>query len=407
MKWKKKGMAGLLILTAFLLVSVCNPTVKQDVCRLGAEICDKFLLSWFICMTDTMLDEQYQVSDAARSYWKMDTYEQQREKAEKEAEAENTRQNKALSENEEARVNTERKIYISSNDILAGDLYKEEPLSKDWTREEKMKLGANENLVLKLKKEKNLSYLIENFYIVHSTTTIDKKIFQVDQLLSTDCSMQKKKKKNQPQILIYHTHGGSEGFVDSRKGKKEDSIIGVGTELSKKLEEYGYNVLHDKTEYDRINGKIDRSRAYTVAEQEITKTLKEYPSIEVVIDLHRDAASEGGGGLVTEIDGKRTARIMLFNGLSRNLNGDITYLKNTNLQANLAFSLQVQMASLRDYPEFSRKIYLKPYRYNLHLRKKSLLVELGNNKNTVSEAKNAAAPLARIVHEVLSGSVVM
>lgn len=402
MKWKKKGMAGLLIVMIFLLIYICNPGVKQDACKFAVKIRDQFLESWFIYMTDFMLDEKYQVSYTARSYWKMDTYERQREKSVKEAEDENARQKNALSENQEARVATERKIYISSNDILTGDSYQEELLSSDWTSEEKMKLGANENLILKLKKEKSLSYLIENFFVVHSTTTIDKNVFQVDKLLSIDCTMKKKKKKKQPQILIYHTHGGSEGFVDSRSGKKEDSIIGVGTELAEELESYGYNVLHDETEYDRINGKIDRSRAYTVAEEEITKTLKEYPSIEVVIDLHRDAAAEGGGGLVTTIDGKKTAQIMLFNGLSRNLKGDIAYLKNPNLQANLAFSLQVQIASLKDYPDFSRKIYLKPYRYNLHLRKKSLLVELGNNKNTVSEAKNAAKPLARIIHEVLS-----
>ncbi|MDD6208407.1 MAG: stage II sporulation protein P [Clostridiales bacterium] len=403
MKWKMKRIAGLLIIMVLFLLYICNPVVKQDTLRFGANIRDQFLESWFIYMTDYMLDEKYQVSYTARSYWKMDPYERQREKAVKEAEDENARQKNALSENQEARVLTERKIYISSNDILTGDSYQEELLSSDWTSEEKIKLGANENMILKLKKEKSLSYLIENFFVVHSTTTIDKNVFQVDKLLSTDCKMQKKKKKKQPQILIYHTHGGSETFIDSREGKKEDSIIGVGTELSEELKVYGYNVLHDKTEYDRINGKIDRSRAYTVAEKEITKTLKEYPSIEVVIDLHRDAAAEGGGGLVTTIDGKKTAQIMLFNGLSRNLKGEISYLKNPNLQANLAFSLQVQMASLKEYPEFSRKIYLKPYRYNLHLRKKSLLIELGNHKNTVSEAKNAAKPLARIIHEVLSG----
>lgn len=256
-------------------------------------------------------------------------------------------------------------------------------------------------MINKLKKEKKRSYLLKNFYIVDSSTSIDPKIFQVDQLLNRDMTIQQKK---EPQILIYHTHGASEAFVDSKAGKKEESIIGVGGELAKLLtEKYGYHVLHDETEYDKINGNIDRNKAYNQSYAGVTKTLQKYPGIQVLIDLHRDGVGNKVQRLTT-INGKRTAQVMFFNGLSRNKKGDIAYLHNDNLQANLAFSLQMKLACMEQYPDFAKPVYLKNYRYNLHLRERSLLIELGNENNTLQEAKNAMEPLAGILHQVLSKS---
>ena len=87
---------------------------------------------------------------------------------------------------------------------------------------------------------------------------------------------------------------------------------------------------------------------------------------------------------------------MYFNGLSRTrTNGDIAYLYNPYIQDNLAFSLQMQIASEQYYPGFARHIYLKAYRYNLHLLPKSLLIEAGAQTNTVEEMKNAMEVLER------------
>lgn len=104
---------------------------------------------------------------------------------------------------------------------------------------------------------------------------------------------------------------------------------------------------------------------------------------------------------LTTINGEKTAKIMFFNGLSRNSNGPITYLKNKNRTGNLAFSLQMECQALKTYPDFVNRIYLKNYRYNLHLRQRSLLVEVGNQNNTVSEGKNAMRHLAVLLNEVL------
>lgn len=102
--------------------------------------------------------------------------------------------------------------------------------------------------------------------------------------------------------------------------------------------------------------------------------------------------------------GKDTATIMFFNGLSHTTaQGDIGYLQNPNLADNLAFSFQLQLAASEYYPGFSRFVYLKGYRYNLHYLPKSLLVEAGAQTNTYQEVLNAMEPLADVLDKVLSG----
>ena len=155
--------------------------------------------------------------------------------------------------------------------------------------------------------------------------------------------------------------------------------------------------------YDIIIGKLDRSNAYEYAGEAVSRILDENPSIEVLIDLHRDGVAEGTR-LVTEINGKPTAKIMFFNGLSRSrTNGDISYLANPYIQDNLAFSLQMQIAAEEKYPGFTRHIYLRAYRYNMHLMPKSLLVEAGAQTNTVEEMMNAMEVLSEMIYDVLVG----
>lgn len=252
----------------------------------------------------------------------------------------------------------------------------------------------------KLRTTLDTEYLWNHFYIVDSTTSVKKSLFPVKELLERDMTM--KKKNGKKQILIYHTHGASEYFSDSRNGKVEDSVVGVGDELTKELEKLGYGVIHDRTRYDLINGSLDRSLAYNEALDGIKNILAANPEVKVVIDLHRDSVGKGKHTYTT-INGKKSAIVMFFNGLSRTRSGPIPYLENPNLQGNLAFSLQLKCKAMEYYDGFTKPIYLKGYRYNLHLQERSLLIELGNENNTVEEAKNAAAPLADILHKVLSG----
>jgi stage II sporulation protein P len=255
------------------------------------------------------------------------------------------------------------------------------------------------NKINTLEKDRDYSFLVKNFFIVDKTTHTSRKVFDVDKLLDTDMTIDVN--SDQPQILIYHTHA-SEAFSDSREGVTEDTVVGVGDYLTDILEnEYGMKVIHDRSVYDMMGGTFDRgSKAYEYSLEGITKILKDNPSIKVTIDLHRDS---GNDKIVTKINGKETAQVMLFNGLSTQDDDGEEYLTNKNLQGNLAFSLQLQIQALKMYPDFMKKIYLKGYRFNLHLVPRALLVELGNDKNTVEEAKNAMEPFAKILYQVLSG----
>ena len=231
-------------------------------------------------------------------------------------------------------------------------------------------------------------------------TPVYAKDIKAKTLLSKNLAIDKS--GEEPKVLIYHTHG-SEAFADSRKNKTEDTVIGVGDVLASELQEnYGIKVYHDRNVYDVINGKLDRSQAYNVAGEALESILAQHPSIEVVIDLHRDGVAEGTR-LTTTIDGKTCAQIMFFNGMSRIAGkGDISYMKNDNLQDNLAFSLQLQLAAKEYYDSFTRKIFVRSYRYNLHYRGRSTLIEAGAQTNTVEEVKNAMYPLAKILNDVLA-----
>lgn len=294
--------------------------------------------------------------------------------------------------------------YDADAAVLDAALQENETYREKSTEEAKEELimsqsGDNRKKIQYLQRTKSLNYLLRNFYIVDSSTSINKKIFDVETLLNTELAM---KKSSEPQIYIFHTHGASEHFVDSKPGDKAESVVGVGTYLTEILEKkYGYQVIHDETEYDRINGKIDRNKAYNKAAKGLKSALKKYPSIQVVIDLHRDGVGNKVHRL-TKVNGKRTAQLMFFNGLSRNRKGEIKYLKNDNLQANLSFSLQMKLKCMELYPNLAKPVYLKSYRYNLHMKKRSLLIELGNENNTMQEAKNAMEPLAKVLNQVLS-----
>ena len=248
----------------------------------------------------------------------------------------------------------------------------------------------------------DFDFVLSNFYTVDSTTSITSDQLNAPELIQMDLRMNTG--NDQPQILIYHTHSQEE-FIDSVPGDASTTIVGVGDYLTKILKEnYGYNVLHVTDTFDIVDGKLDRNQAYTYAQERISQVLEENPSIEVIIDLHRDGVADNQR-LVTEVDGKQTAKVMFFNGLSRTKqNGEISYLPNPYIQDNLAFSLQMMLACEKYYPDFARTIYLRGYRYNLHLRPKTLLVECGAQTNTVEEEMNAMEPLADVLNKVLTGT---
>ena len=257
--------------------------------------------------------------------------------------------------------------------------------------------GSVPGQVYQLAQLEDYDFLMSHFYSVHTSTTAGRDLMDAKTLLSRNFRLEEEGQEG-PQILIYHTHS-QENFADSGQG---ETIVDVGDYLAELLEGNGFSVLHDRSVYDVREGKLDRNKAYTYALEGITRILEENPSIQVVIDLHRDGVDEGTH-LVTEVNGKPTARIMLFNGLSQTPDGPVPYLENPYREDNLAFSLQLQLKAEAYYPGFMRKIYLKGLRYNMHLRPASCLVEAGAQTNTYQEVKNAMEPLAEILTMVLQG----
>ena len=239
--------------------------------------------------------------------------------------------------------------------------------------------------------------LVRNFYAIDANTMAGSDQLDITKLTGMDMTLAQEEEA--PQILIYHTHS-QETYADSVPGDSSTGIVGVGEYLTEVLtEQYGYHVLHHTGEYDVET----RDNAYSKALPAVEQILAEHPSIQVIIDLHRDEVAEETR-LVTELEGRPTAKFMFFNGLSRTRKtGDIDYLYNENQEANLAFSFQMQLKAAEYYPGLTRRIYLKGYRYNMHLRPRTLLVELGAQNNTFEEAKNACDPLAHILDLVLQG----
>ena len=246
----------------------------------------------------------------------------------------------------------------------------------------------------------DFEYLVSNFYTVDSVTYINPSELNASELLGKDLRIDLS--TGGSKILIYHTHS-QETFVDS-DNDPSTSIVGIGRYLTEILNnKYKIPTMHHEGVYDLINGKLDRSEAYEFAKPEVEQILAENPSIEVVIDLHRDGVADTTH-LVTEINGKPTAQIMFFNGLSRTrVNGDLVGMANPYLQDNLAFSLQMKIAAETKYPGFARRNYLRGYKYNMDLMPRMLLIEAGAQTNTVEEMQNAMEVLADLLNSVLTG----
>lgn len=136
----------------------------------------------------------------------------------------------------------------------------------------------------------DFDYVMNHFFILDSNTETNAGQISGTRFLEEDMSI--KQDSSVPQILIYHTHS-QETFSDSREGEAEDTIVGVGNYLTDILEKnYGYKVIHVTDAFDIMGGELDRSKAYDYARSSIEKVLEENPTVEVVIDLHRDGVPD-------------------------------------------------------------------------------------------------------------------
>jgi stage II sporulation protein P len=249
---------------------------------------------------------------------------------------------------------------------------------------------------------KDLGTLRNKYYSVDKKTGMTADMFDIAKLMSTNVHIEGD--ELQPKVLIFHTHA-HEMYADSKAG---EGVVGAGELLKTTLEkEYGIKCIHVTDSFDTVDGELQILGAYERMEPRIKQILAENPSIEMVIDLHRDGVAENVR-LVSEVEGEKCAKFMFFNGLCQKANSDGTLsptegLENPYVEDNLALSLKAQMQANELYPGLTRKIYLNAYRYSLHLKPMSMLIELGAQTNTEEEVQNSVKRLARVLYETSFG----
>lgn len=209
---------------------------------------------------------------------------------------------------------------------------------------------------------------------------------------------------DEPQVLIVHTHTTEDyeptarGFYDAdfptRTLDGAQNVTAVGEALAQALAERGVSVLHDGTVHDSpvYTGAYDRSEAT------IRAALEEYPSIKVVIDLHRDAMENSDGARiapVTEINGRNAAQFMIIAGCDNGLFNMPDYME------NFKFACLIQNTAQRLYPELARPVLFDYRNYNQHITTGSLLIEVGSHANSLDEAKYTGELLGEILAQAL------
>ncbi|MBE6877802.1 MAG: stage II sporulation protein P [Ruminococcaceae bacterium] len=240
----------------------------------------------------------------------------------------------------------------------------------------------------------DVTYKRQNCYI-KNVTQLSKT--EVEAELLQEMAFKVEKNSSKPQILIMHTHATesyqnwNELYYDPaytcRDTDVTKNMVSVGKIIADKLNDLGYNTLHDATlhDYPNYNGSYDRSKA--TVESYLTK----YPSIKVVLDVHRDAIERTDGTRikpVVTINGKQCAQVMIISG------ADNGYLNMPNFKKNLRFASHLQNSMETLYPGFTRPVLFDYRNYNQQLTTGSLLIEVGGHANTLEEAQNAAKLIA-------------
>ncbi|MBR3594521.1 MAG: stage II sporulation protein P [Clostridia bacterium] len=203
----------------------------------------------------------------------------------------------------------------------------------------------------------------------------------------------KLQKSSEPQILIMHTHT-TESYLpeardyytksdSSRSTDNAKNMAAIGDIIAAKVEAAGFGVIHDTTQHDypTYSGSYDRSK------KTVNEYLKKYPSIKIVIDVHRDALSDGSDKtkLVTDINGKKAAQVMLVMGSQT---GPVSGYPNWRQNLRLAMQFHKKLESL--YPSLARPMVVASKLYNQHLTTGSMLIEIGTDANSLGEAKYSA-----------------
>ena len=212
---------------------------------------------------------------------------------------------------------------------------------------------------------------------------------------------------DEPTVLIYHTHAmesytpqTGEDYTEEvpfRTADLDYNMVSIGTRLAELLENAGISVLHDTTLHDAAS----YNGSYASSRETVEKYLAQYPSIRLVLDIHRDAAEDGSGHQVAttaETAQGDTARLMLV------LGSEAGGLYNPNWQENYALAVKLQAVLEQKSPGLCRELHLTDQRYNQDLSPGALLIEVGAAGNSHDEALRAMTPLAEAIAALSKGA---
>lgn len=197
--------------------------------------------------------------------------------------------------------------------------------------------------------------------------------------------------KDKPSVLIFHTHTTEtyqildRGFYEvgfmTRTKDSSLNMVRVGKAICEEIEAAGYQVIHDTEIHDlSYNGAYEHSR------KKVEEYLKKYPTIEIVLDIHRDAIQQNDGTKIkptATIQGKKAAQIMIISGCQEEGNPVENF---PDWRYNLTFAVHLQKQLETMFPGITRPLYFSPRKYNMNLTHCSLLVEVGSDANTLEEA---------------------
>lgn len=218
----------------------------------------------------------------------------------------------------------------------------------------------------------------------------------------------KPEKTDKPQVLIYHTHT-SESYLNydtgyyyesfyPRSSDKNENVCAVGEEIASVLNSRGIVTLHDMTVHDdpSYSGAYDRSY------DTVMKYIEKYPSIKVVLDIHRDGLGTDSqrNKPVFMADGHKAAQIMILAGYNADGTDDFK-----DWEYNLRFALRIQEKAQSKYPDMVRPLYLNDFMYNMNINTGSLLIEVGADSNTVQEARYSGYLLGNMIADVLEDNI--
>ena len=212
--------------------------------------------------------------------------------------------------------------------------------------------------------------------------------------------------KDKPSVLIFHTHTTEtyqildRGFYETNfKTRTKDAgqnMLRVGAAICEEIEKLGYNVIHDTEIHD-----LSYNGAYAHSRKRVEEYLKKYPTIQIMLDIHRDAIQQSDGTKIkptATIQGKKAAQIMIISGCQEKGNPIENF---PDWRYNLTFAVHLQNKLETMFQGITRPLYFCPRKYNMNLSHCSLLVEVGSDANTLEEAVYTGKCLGVAVGEIM------